>query len=105
MLETHRRRLRRGEYSQIPVEDAALTDPGENPENQVARKRLLERLNAAMGQLGQRCRDIFRLKLEGKTFPEIQVLMGQRSINTIYTWDFRCRKQLLALMGGSWEPR
>lgn len=105
MLETHRRRLRRGEYSQIPVEDAALTDPGENPENQVARKRLLERLNAAMGQLGQRCRDIFRLKLEGKSFPEIQVLMGQRSINTIYTWDFRCRKQLLALMGGSWEPR
>jgi RNA polymerase sigma-70 factor (ECF subfamily) len=29
--------------------------------------------------------------------------MGQSSINTIYTWDLRCRKQLLALMGGSWE--
>lgn len=29
--------------------------------------------------------------------------MNQTSINTIYTWDLRCRKQLLDLMGGSWE--
>ena len=28
-----------------------------------------------------------------------------KSINTIYTWDFRCRKQLLERMGRSWEPR
>jgi RNA polymerase sigma-70 factor (ECF subfamily) len=25
------------------------------------------------------------------------------SINTVYTWDFRCRKNLLELMGGNWE--
>jgi RNA polymerase sigma-70 factor (ECF subfamily) len=29
--------------------------------------------------------------------------MGEHSVNTIYTWDLRCRKQLLQLMGGSWE--
>ena len=31
--------------------------------------------------------------------------LGARSINTIYTWDARCRKELLELMGGSWEKR
>ena len=56
-----------------------------------------------MSQLGERCRELFKWKLEGNSFPEIQKLMGQTSINTIYTWDLRCRKQLLDLMGGSWE--
>jgi len=46
---------------------------------------------------------MFRLKLEGHSFPEIMTILGERSINTIYTWDLRCRKQLLALMGGRWE--
>jgi RNA polymerase sigma-70 factor, ECF subfamily len=40
------------------------------------------------------------LKLEGKTFPEIQGILGAASINTIYTWDLRCRKQLQERMGG-----
>ena len=31
--------------------------------------------------------------------------MGAQSINTVYTWDFRCRKHLLELMGGDWEPK
>ena len=31
-------------------------------------------------------------------------MMGQQSMNTIYTWDLRCRKQLLdCSMGGSWD--
>ena len=32
-----------------------------------------------------------------------ETLLGAGSINTIYTWDARCRKRLLDLMGGSWE--
>ena len=35
----------------------------------------------------------------------IQELLGAGSINTVYTWDARCRKQLLESMGGSWESR
>ena len=58
---------------------------------------------SAIGHLGPRCKDLFRLKLEGKTFAEIHVLLRAGSINTVYTWDARCRKQLLQLMGGSWE--
>ena len=44
-----------------------------------------------------------RLKLQGKSFPEIQKIMGVAAVNTVYTWDHRCRKSLLELMGGDWE--
>ncbi|MBA5870185.1 MAG: sigma-70 family RNA polymerase sigma factor, partial [Nitrospira sp. CR2.1] len=76
---------------------------GEDPAAQLDQKQRVDRLLAAVGRLETRCRDLFRWKLEGHTFPEIQRLMGQTSINTIYTWDSRCRKQLLSLMGGTWE--
>ena len=105
MLEAHRKSLRRGEYNQVPLDDPPLPDPGPDPETAISRKRMLERILTAVTRLGQRCRDLLKWKLQGKTFPEIQVLMGQHSINTIYTWDHRCRKQLLDLLGGSWEER
>ena len=103
MLDAHRKSLRRREYNQESVDDLPRADPGNDPMIQLDQKQRVERLLAAMAQLGERCRDLFKWKLEGIGFPEIQKLMGQNSINTIYTWDLRCRKQLLALMGGSWE--
>jgi RNA polymerase sigma-70 factor (ECF subfamily) len=103
MLDTHRKSLRRGEYNQVSVDELPLADPAADFVTQLDQKQRVDRLLAAIMQLGERCRNLFKWKLEGKTFPEIQKLMGQASINTIYTWDLRCRKQLLALMGGSWE--
>ena len=103
MLDAHRKSLRRGEYQQESVEDLPLADAGDDPMVQLDQKQRVDRLLAAITQLGERCRKLFRWKLDGKSFPEIQRLMGQTSINTIYTWDLRCRKQLLGLMGGSWE--
>lgn len=103
MLDAHRKSLRRGEYNQESVDDLPLAEPGDDPMTQLDQKQRVDRLLAAMTQLGERCRELFKLKLEGNSFPEIQKLMGQASINTIYTWDRRCRKQLLSLMGGSWE--
>ena len=103
MLDAHRKSFRRGEYNQESIEDLPLADPGDDPARELERKQTVERLVQAMSQLGERCRELFKWKLEGKCFPEIQKLMGQNSINTIYTWDLRCRKQLLSLMGGSWE--
>lgn len=103
MLDAHRKSLRRGEYNQESVEDLPLADPGDDPATQLDQKQRVARLLSAIGRLGERCRELFKWKLEGKSFPEIQKIMGQNSINTIYTWDLRCRKQLLALMGGSWE--
>ena len=103
MLDAHRKSLRRGEYNAQSVDDLALADPGDDPSQEVERKQRIERLAQAMSQLGERCRELFKWKLEGKSFPDIQKIMGQHSINTIYTWDLRCRKQLLSLLGGSWE--
>ena len=103
MLDAHRKSLRRGEYNQESVEDLPLADPGDDPATQLDQKQRVDRLLSAIGRLGERCRELFKWKLEGKGFPEIQKIMGQNSINTIYTWDLRCRKQLLGLMGGTWE--
>jgi RNA polymerase sigma-70 factor (ECF subfamily) len=57
-----------------------------------------ERLMAAIAGLGERCRRLLALKLEGKSFAEIQIAFGVSSINTIYTWDFRCRQNLIESM-------
>ena len=103
MLDAHRKSLRRGEYNQESVDELPLANPGDDPATLLDQKQRVDRLLAAVAQLGDRCRDLLTLKLEGHSFPEMQTRMGQHSINTIYTWDLRCRKQLLSLMGGTWE--
>jgi RNA polymerase sigma-70 factor (ECF subfamily) len=103
MMSLVRKSHRRGEYAQVAAEEIPLADPDPTPETLLERREATERLRAAIARLGARCKELFRLKLEGRTFPEIQALLGVNSINTIYTWDFRCRKQLLEWMGGSWE--
>jgi RNA polymerase sigma-70 factor (ECF subfamily) len=103
LVSLRRKTARRGEYTQVSVEDVQLPDAGEDPGARLDRQRMSARLAAAVGKLEGRCRELFRLKLEGKTFAEIQTTLGAGSINTIYTWDARCRKRLLELMGGSWE--
>ncbi len=70
----------------------------------LARLQLIDQNpEAALKLLEPRCREMFRLKLEDRSFAEIQAVFGARSINTIYTWDARCRQRLLELMGGRWE--
>src|SRR5260370_32133645 len=94
-----------GEYTQVSVEDIQLPELGVDPVGRLERRQMSERLAAAIGQMTGRWRDLFRLKLEGKTFGEIQTVLGAHSINTIYTWESRCRKRLLGLLGGSWDKR
>ncbi len=103
MLDRHRKALRRGEYNQESVDDHPLVDPHDDPFLQAEQKERVTQLIAALWQLGERCQKLFRLKLEGHTFAEITKIVGEHSINTIYTRDARCRKQLLNLMGGQWE--
>ena len=103
MMSWRRKAARHGEYTQVSIDDIPLPDLNASPADWVERKEMLERLTGAIGQLGGRCRELFRLKLEGRTFPEIQKILGVGAINTVYTWDHRCRKHLLELMGGDWE--
>ncbi len=103
MMAHYRKSERHGD--EVPVEDYPLAGDGDSPEEYARKREISERLAAAVKKLGAECRKLMRLKLEGRTFPEIQTLLGARSINTVYTWDFRCRKHLLELMGGGWEGR
>ena len=98
-----RKAQRRGEYTQVPVDEIQVAGDGVDPLSAAEQREMRERLVTAVAQLGERCRKLFALKLEGKTFAEIQAELGAASLNTVYTWDFRCRKNLLELMGGSWE--
>jgi RNA polymerase sigma-70 factor (ECF subfamily) len=85
MLDAHRKAFRRGEYNQESVEELPLADPADDPATQLDQQQRVNRLLSAITQLGDRCRELFKWKLEGHSFPEIQKLMGQASINTIYT--------------------
>ena len=91
------------ENTQVSVDDLPLASRSEGPFEQASRQEDVARLEAALLELGDRCREIFRFKLEGLSFPEIQKKLGVESLNTLYTWDFRCRKQLLEKLGGSFR--
>jgi RNA polymerase sigma-70 factor (ECF subfamily) len=95
---------RRGEASATPPEDLDLTDERPNPEEVTEWRERLDHLMSGLARLEDRCRELFRLMVEGKTFAEIKEVLQANSINTVFTWDLRCRKRLLALMGGSWSP-
>jgi RNA polymerase sigma-70 factor (ECF subfamily) len=99
-----RKFARQGGYSSVPAEDQPLATDAPDPERVLARKELLGRLLDGIARMGERCRELFRLKLQGRSFQEIQADLGARSLNTVYTWDHRCRKELLERMGGRWEP-
>ncbi len=105
LFAARRKSTRRGEFTQVSVDDIQLPDERLDPESLASRREMLERLAEAMSHLGERCKELFRLKLEGKTYAEIQGILGASSVNTVYTWDFRCRKDLLERMGGSWEGK
>jgi RNA polymerase sigma-70 factor (ECF subfamily) len=97
---------RRQEHLTIPLDDLAdrlKGDSGLSPDDLLHQRDLRRRLVSAVRRLGPRCRRIFILKLQGHSFADIQQAMGANSINTVYTWDARCRRRLLELMGGSWE--
>jgi RNA polymerase sigma-70 factor, ECF subfamily len=104
-MSLRRKNVRHGEYTQVSITDLPLPDLSQNPADWVERKQMLDRLRGALRQLTGRCRELMLLKLQDKSFPEIQKILGAGAINTVYTWDHRCRRSLLELMGGAWEAR
>ena len=105
MVALRRKLVRRGETGAVSVDDIQLPDRTADPEVEVGRREMLDRIAGAMSRMGDRCRELFRLKLLGRTYAEIQRELGAASINTVYTWDSRCRRELLERVGGSWEKK
>jgi RNA polymerase sigma-70 factor (ECF subfamily) len=103
MNDFRRKAQRRGEFTAVSTDGLALSDPSDDPYEAFRRREMLDRLNSALEKIEGRCREIFRLKLMGRSFAEIQAELGAGTLNTVYTWDHRCRKNLLELMGGNWE--
>jgi len=98
MMGLRRKIVRRGEHTAVPVDELPLMDGAADPLLQAERRETTARLKQAVAQLGERCRKLLALKLDGRTFAEIQVTLGAANLNTVYTWDLRCRKQLAELM-------
>ena len=101
-LAAWRKVRRHGEDTSLPVDDVPLPDFSMNPGVAAERRELLERMKLAFSRLGDRCRELFGYKLDGLGFPEIQKRMGVSSLNTVYTWDHRCRERLRELMRDPW---
>ncbi len=101
----YRKSARRGENSHVSVDEIQIPDLSRNPADEYERRETMDRLAAAIGKLPPRCREMIRWKLQGHNFAEIQKLLKLGSINTVYSQDFRCRKQLVDLMGGSFTKQ
>ena len=97
-----RKGRRRREFDALDATQLPLSDGRPDQASLLEAKEREERLGAAIEKLEGRCRELFRMKLEGRGYEEIRVAMGSASINTVYTWDFRCRKALLEKLGGKW---
>jgi RNA polymerase sigma-70 factor (ECF subfamily) len=82
------------------LERAEVLDFEADPEEKARATQHQRRLMAAVDRLGPRCRELFLLKLEGYNFLEIKEKMAAKSINTVYTWDFRCKDDLRRVDGG-----
>jgi len=97
-----RKARRRGESTAASVEEEPLLDLMSNPGRMAENQELLRRMKEAFSRLGSRCRELFIYKIDGMDFGEIQRRMGAASLNTVYTWDHRCRQRLRELLGDPW---
>ena len=105
ILAARRKSVRRGENTQVSVDDLPLAGQGPDALEQAVRRERLELLETALKGMGDRCREIFRLKLQGLSFIDIQKQLKVGSINTLYTWDLRCRKELRERLGADWDRK
>jgi RNA polymerase sigma-70 factor (ECF subfamily) len=69
MLDAHRKSLRRGEYNQESVDDLPLANPGDDPATLLDQKQRVDRLLAAVAQLGRTLPRPVQIEIGGTQFP------------------------------------
>jgi RNA polymerase sigma-70 factor (ECF subfamily) len=87
-----------GKIETVPAESITARDDAPDPEQQARFRQLQANIMQAIEKLGGRCRQLFLLKLDGYTFQEIGKKLGANTIDTVYTWDFRCKRDLARLL-------
>jgi RNA polymerase sigma-70 factor (ECF subfamily) len=100
MMSRGRKERRAGIEGAVQVDELQIADGRVDHAEELIRRQKTDRLMAAVAKLGDRCRELFRLKLEGKDYEEIKGIMGARSMGAVYTWDHRCRQQISEYLGG-----
>jgi RNA polymerase sigma-70 factor (ECF subfamily) len=91
MLEGKRPRQHAGEEGlddEFPVADSRP-----NVEASLIDRSERQRLREAIERLGERCRQIFRLRLQSRSTAQIASVMAA-SAATVHVWEHRCRKAL-----------
>lgn len=100
-----RKARRHGEYAQVTPDEIQVPDGHTDALSALEQREAREHLIAAISKMGERCRKLLALKLDGKSFAEIRAILGAASLNTVYTWDFRCRQQLMDALREQGERR
>lgn len=93
-FERFRKVARETEFSDTTPDDSDI-------HRELERRQVIDRILPAILQLGERCRAVLRLMLfEEKGAAAVQAALKAKSINTVYTWEHRCFKQLVELISG-----
>jgi RNA polymerase sigma-70 factor (ECF subfamily) len=107
MLAFWRKAKRRREKGDVPAperEDGSPLDAPSDAPGPEELAHLRERramVVEAVAQLGGKCREILRRKLEGASVVEIAAAFG-RPVNTVYSWDHRCHERLKSVLAERW---
>ncbi len=88
-----RKRIRRKEDQEMPVEELFLAAPEANPEEQMMSKERQRQLALAAGRLRPKCRQLLRLQLEHNSLKTVSQLLDVPE-GTIYSRWSRCRQAL-----------
>ena len=92
-----RKRIRRKEDQQMPVEELFLPNPSAGPEEQMMSGERQQQLARAAGRLKPKCKQLPRMQLEYNSLKKVSELL-QVPEGTIYSRWSRCRQALKKLM-------
>ena len=98
-LKSFRRGVVRQRLSDKPADEMPIADNRPDASGEFESKEFKKRFEAALEKLGDRCRRLLLLKLEGHRLTAIREMLGAGSMQQLYTWDFRCREDLRELLG------
>ncbi len=92
-----RKRIRRKEDQQMPVEELFLASPGFDPEQRMMSQERRHQLARAAGRLKPKCQELLKLQLELGSLKTVSQLLEVPE-GTIYSRWSRCRQALRKLL-------